>query len=350
MDLDRFFDLSLDLLCVAGVDGYFRRLNPSFERVLGWTRDELLARPFLDFVHPEDVPATVAEVDKLSRGIPTVHFENRYLCKDGTYKRLAWTSAPAPGGTLYAMARDVTADHALRVEAEQAHAELEAFSYSVSHDLRAPLRAVDGFAKILAEDHGTQLDAEGRRVVGVIQDNARRMGQLIDDLLQFSRLGRREVTMRGVDMGALARSAADEALAGAGREIDLSIEPMPRVLGDAALLRQVWLNLIGNAVKYGRDQPAPAIRVRATPGDDGTVFSVEDNGAGFDMRYVDKLFGVFQRLHTSREFEGTGVGLALVRRIVERHGGRTWAEGKVGVGATFSFTLPSLLKGIRHGP
>jgi len=345
---DRFFMLSLDLLCIAGVDGYFRRLNPAFESTLGWTLDELTGRPFLDFVHPDDVAATVAEVGKLSTGIPTIKFENRYRCKDGSYRWLAWTSAPDPDGTLFAVARDVTAERHAQLDlqrakddAERANAELETFSYSVSHDLRAPLRAIDGFARILAEDHGEQLDPEAMRVVGVIRTNTLRMGQLIDDLLQFSRLGRRELVSRAIDMEALARSAAEEILAAAaGRAIDLRVEPMPSAVGDPSLFRQVWINLIGNATKYTRDQAPAVVTVRGASVGRDLVYSVADNGVGFDMRYVDKLFGVFQRLHAATEFEGTGVGLALVRRIVQRHGGRAWAEGMLGQGATFSFSLP----------
>jgi light-regulated signal transduction histidine kinase (bacteriophytochrome) len=223
---------------------------------------------------------------------------------------------------------------------EAANQELEAFSYSVSHDLRAPLRAVDGFTRILLEDHAPQLDAEGRRVCGIISDNTRRMGELIDDLLAFSRLSRAEMHPAPIDMATLASSVFQDLTVAQEREhIDFRVGPLPPATGDPALLRQVWANLIANAVKFSAKKERPRIEICAGDEGDDVVYSIRDNGVGFDMRYVDKLFGVFQRLHSAREFEGTGVGLAIVQRIVHRHGGRVWAEGAPGGGAAFYFTL-----------
>ena len=215
-------------------------------------------------------------------------------------------------------------------------AELESFSYSVSHDLRAPLRAVDGYARMLEEDYGATLDAEARRLLGVVRGNARRMGQLIDDLLAFSRLGRQAATIAPVDMMRLAREAAEE-LKGS-RTLELGA--LPQAKGDAALLRQVWLNFVGNALKYSSKKPDARVEIGGREEARENVYWVRDNGAGFDMRYADKLFGVFQRLHRAEEFEGTGIGLAIVQRIVTRHGGRVWAEGRPGEGACFYFSLP----------
>jgi PAS domain S-box-containing protein len=223
-------------------------------------------------------------------------------------------------------------------ELEAANKELGSFSYSVSHDLRAPLRAIDGYARMLEEDYAARLDGEAARLLGVVRTSAKRMGQLIDDLLAFSRLGRQEPLKQRVDMTRIARDVGDE-LRGA-RERSMDFSQLPPAKADPALMRQVWLNLIGNALKYSAKQPDARIEVGGREETQENVYWVRDNGAGFDMRYAEKLFGVFQRLHRTEEFEGTGVGLAIVQRIVARHGGRVWAEGKPGEGACFYFSLP----------
>ncbi len=224
---------------------------------------------------------------------------------------------------------------------EAANKELEAFSYSVSHDLRAPLRAINGFARILTEDHGPALDAEGQRLLEVIRGEASRMGQLIDELLQFSRLSRQPLRKSSSDMTAMARGVYDELRAGTpDRIVDFRLESLPSVPADPALLRQVWINLLDNALKFTRHREHAGIVVSGSVHAGEAIYSVRDNGAGFDMQYAGKLFGVFQRLHGLEEFEGTGVGLALVQRIVNRHGGRVWAEATPDCGATFSFSLP----------
>jgi len=200
---------------------------------------------------------------------------------------------------------------------------------------------MDGYAYILQEDYGSRLDAEGNRLIAEVRGEAKRMGRLIDDLLSFSRMGRQPLNKTPVDMAGLARTVF-ESLTRAWPEAILSLElqPLPPAHGDLALLRQVFVNLLGNAVKFSRNQPAPAIEVGFTCDAEETTYYVKDNGAGFDEQYAHKLFGVFQRLHSEAEFEGTGLGLALVQRIIQRHGGRVWAEGKIGAGATFYFTLP----------
>ncbi len=235
-----------------------------------------------------------------------------------------------------------------RARAEQARAlleavnrELEAFSYSVSHDLRAPLRAISGFAQAVVEDYAPRLDDEGKRFLGLIQDNAHRMGQLIDDLLTFSRLGRQQLMETQIDLGALATGIFDELVAQSpGRKIRFVVHSVPPALGDKAMIRQVLMNLLSNAVKFTRSRQEAVIEFGYVVRRDQGAYYVKDDGVGFDMQYVGKLFGVFQRLHSVAEFEGTGVGLAIVYRIITRHGGRVWAEGEVGKGATFYFTLP----------
>ena len=225
---------------------------------------------------------------------------------------------------------------------EAANKELEAFSYSVSHDLRAPLRHIDGFAGLLQRTSAPKLDEKERRYLSLITESAKRMGRLIDDLLEFSRMGRAELRRDTVDMGALVRTTLRELEPDLqGRVIEWRIAALPAVPGDASLLRQVWANLLANAVKYSRPRATAVIEVGCeTDKPNETVFFVRDNGVGFEMKYASHLFGVFQRLHRPEDFEGTGIGLANVRRIIARHGGRTWAEGQPDVGATMWFTLP----------
>ena len=224
---------------------------------------------------------------------------------------------------------------------EAANEELESFSYSVSHDLRAPLRAVAGFSNVLEEDYADRLDDEGRRLLGVVQSEARRMGQLIDELLAFSRLGRQDMKIAEIDMTQLARSTYEHLAAQhTGPPPELDIGALPACRGDRVLLGQVWANLLSNALKFSSGKDDPRIEVRASSDGTENVYSVRDNGAGFDPRFQSKLFGVFQRLHSASEFPGTGVGLALVHRIVTRHGGRVWAESTPGEGATFYYSLP----------
>jgi signal transduction histidine kinase len=231
-------------------------------------------------------------------------------------------------------------EHAAELSA--VNQELEAFSYSVSHDLRAPLRHVTGFASLLQKSAGDRLDEKETRYVRTIVEAATRMGRLIDDLLAFSRMGRAPLQRTRVSLDAVVREARqDLARADGGVEISWNLHPLPEVHGDAALLRQVFVNLLSNAAKYSGARPQPAVEVGIEPGNgEETVIYVRDNGVGFDMAYVDKLFGVFQRLHSADAFEGTGIGLANVRRIVHRHGGRVWAEGAVDAGATFYVSLP----------
>ena len=511
-DLDRFFVLTRDMLCIASFDGYFTRLNPAWQETLGYTLDELRALPFLEFVHPDDRERTMAEAAGLARGQEITSFENRYRCKDGSYRWFLWSArALVREQQIFASAHDITGrkrfeqvhlqfralfeslpglylvltpdrkiaavsdaylkatmtrreeilgrglfdifpdnpddagatgvsnlraslDRVLRtaepdtmaiqkydvrrpdgtfeerfwspinspvlgadrhieyiihrvedvtefvrqkrqpaaestllsrmelMEAEifrsseavqsanhqlsAANQELDAFCYSVSHDLRAPLRHIDGFIGLLDHHAAASLDEKSRRYLAIISDSARQMGRLIDDLLTFSRAGRTSMRLAEVDNDALVATVVREGgFERADRAIDWRIAPLPRVQADPALLRQVWVNLIGNAVKYSGKSPAPRIeigcRTDAVAGEH--EFFVRDNGAGFDMKYVDKLFGVFQRLHDVTEFDGTGIGLANVRRIIARHGGRTWAEGSVGEGAVFYFSLRAVV-------
>ena len=225
-------------------------------------------------------------------------------------------------------------------ELEATLKELEAFSYSVSHDLRAPLRAIGGFSNILLNEYSPQLPREAQRYLQMAVDNVREMSQLVDDLLAFSRTGREPLHKQTVDLKAIAQQSLDALqVEHAGRPVETVLGNLPACKADPVLLKQVFVNLLGNALKFTRDRNPAIIEVGCSRTNGEDVYFVKDNGVGFDMRYADKLFGVFQRLHSAQEYEGTGVGLAIAQRIVVRHGGRMWAEGRVGCGATFYFTL-----------
>ncbi|HLY08997.1 MAG TPA: response regulator [Planctomycetota bacterium] len=260
--------------------------------------------------------------------------ENRHIREQLLQKELEAAQSRAAGELAETRAR-------LLADLEQKNQELESFSYSVSHDLRAPLRAIDGFSNMLLEDQSDKLDSEGKRLLGIVVANTRKMGQLIDDLLRFSRLGRAAMNHSRVDMTVLAQSVFSEVLAACpDRTVEVVIGNLPAAYADPGLLRQVLINLIGNGVKYTRSRKNARIEMEGRVDGLENLYIVRDNGVGFEMQHAQKLFGVFKRLHSEAQFEGTGVGLALVRRIVERHGGRVWAEGKVNEGAAFSFTLP----------
>ncbi len=229
--------------------------------------------------------------------------------------------------------------------------ELEAFSYSVSHDLHTPLRALNGYASILIEDYSDLLDSEGKRMLNSIVDQSKKMGCLIDDLLSFSRINMNEIKISAIDMHSQAISVYDELTADLEKEkIDFRISEIDSTYGDTSMLKQIWVNLISNAIKYTSKISNPTIEIGSTHDETETIYYIKDNGAGFDMEYYDKLFGVFKRLHSTRQFEGNGVGLAIVQRIIQRHQGRVWAESEINKGATFYFALPlaaaSHLKGI----
>ena len=329
--------------------------NAGAQQIKGYKAEEIIGRHFSCF-YPEDLVASGYPDQLLDQAAREGRSENEgwRLRKDGSqfWANVVITAIRNPAGQLLGFAK-VTCDlterkmseqilkqlnESLRhqaTELEAANRELEAFSYSVSHDLRSPLRHIDGFVDLLKKQSLEKLDDRSRRFLNIIADSARQMGCLIDDLLVFSRMGRAELRHTRVAPGALLDEAVKACKNDAnGRAITWKIGTLPDVDADPAMLRLVWMNLVGNAVKYTRDRSPAEIEVGCNDQGNGElVFFVRDNGVGFDMQYVHKLFGVFQRLHRTDEFEGTGIGLANVRRIVSRHGGRTWAEGAVGQGA-----------------
>lgn len=358
----RLIEASLDPLVTIGPEGTIQDVNAATESVTGRSRDELIGTDFSDyFTKPERARDGYKQAFREGT-VRDYALEIRH--RDGTETPVLYNASVYrdESGTVigvFAAARDITevrrAQRALeqfnreleqRVEARTAeltaaNRELEAFAYSVSHDLRAPLRAIDGFSRMMEEDYNKALDEEGKRVLGVIRSETRKMAQLIDDLLSFSRIGRRGMNAGEIDMEGLARTICEEARAAvADRKVEIRLGALPRAKGDSSMVRQVLVNLLSNAVKFTRPRETAIIEINGRVDGDEYVYSVKDNGVGFDMQYANKLFGVFQRLHAAEEFEGTGVGLAIVQRIIHKHGGRLWGEGAVDRGAVFYFTLP----------
>lgn len=352
---NRFFKLSNDLQCISGTKGYFLQVNAAWERVLGYTTTELTARPFLEFVHPDDVLPTESEYSRQAAGNDVVSFENRYRCQDGTYRTLLWNATqPDDNGHIYASAHDITerkgAEERIRQlnDALACHArdleainnELESFSYSVSHDLRAPLRSIDGFSQALLEDYNDRLDAQGQDFLRRVRASSQRMGQLIDDMLQLSRVTRSEFGRQEVDLSQMALAIFSELREKhPNRLAIIEIEDGLIESCDPRLMRIALENLFENSWKYSSARDLAHIRFGRTARSPQSVYAVCDDGVGFDATYAGKLFTPFQRLHRQDEFEGTGIGLATVRRVILRHGGAVWAEGTEGKGATFYFTL-----------
>lgn len=486
------FERSLDLLCIANTDGYFLHLSPSWEKVLGWTVHDLTSKPFIAFVHPDDREPTVNVTEELGAGRDALEFENRYVCKDGTYRWLSWLVGGArPDGLLFARARDITAEKAVRDERETlaaivrssfdaivgldlngdirtwnpaaevlygysseevlgAHislvapdpdevydflararlgevsrlettrltktgaevdvmltvspthasngsvigtshiamditerkraelaatrmheeledrvwqrtreleertqelqtkaeelqrsmAELDSFAYTVSHDLKAPLRAMDGFSRILLEHVREDADPDQARYLSFIRENAQSMQKLVDGLLAFARLGRRGLQPVRLAPEILVNQAISDLGSSVERErLVIQVKTMPDCWADPTLLKQVFVNLLGNSAKFTRTVDAAHVEVGAIRDDGRTVYYVRDNGIGFEQKYADRVFGVFQRLHRAEDYEGTGIGLANVQRIIEKHAGTVWCESEVGDGTTFFFTL-----------
>jgi PAS domain S-box-containing protein len=349
-----------DAIVTKTLDGIIRTWNPGAERMLGYTAAEIVGEPVTRLIPADRLDEEARIIDRIRRGERVAHVETVRRAKDGSLLDVSLTVSPVRNGAgtivgASKIMRDITErKHAEELRLANAgvlqhnaelvalNAELESFSYTVSHDLRAPVRAVLGYASLIAEDYGAALDAEASRLLAVVCTEAARMGRLIDDLLDFSRLGRQRFERLPVDMSALARQAVVEQVVLDGDErAEIDVGDLPAAYGDRELLHHVWGNLIANAIKYSRPCALPRISIGGAVTSGVAVYSVRDNGVGFDMRYAGKLFGVFQRLHRSDEFPGTGVGLAIVKRIVQRHGGTVGADGALGVGSTFTFSLPA---------
>jgi PAS domain S-box-containing protein len=347
--------------------GNFVEANSRACEILGYECKEFLQLNIIDLVPADDLTSAQLSLTELQAG-KTILSERRLRRKDGTVMQAEISANMLDDGRIQAIARDITerkrAEEEIRnlnetlerrvvertAQLEETNKELESFSYSVSHDLRAPLRFINGLSDLLLKKVGPDLDQTGRRYLQVISESVKQAGDLIDDLLDFSRMGRAEMKRTVISMNPLVQETLrmlDSETT--GRTITWQIDHLPEVQGDPSMLKIVWQNLLANAIKYTRTRAEAVIQIGSVSNGHEHIFFVRDNGVGFDMKYVDKLFGVFRRLHGAEEFEGTGIGLANVRRIIHRHSGHTWAEGKVGSGATFYFSLPKQVEEGNNG-
>ena len=347
-ELVKFFEMSLDMLCIADFDGYFKRVNAAWQATLGFSKEEFSAVPYVDFVHPEDREGTLAEAASLRVGMDTVSFENRYRCKDGSYKWLRWRAhADFETQLIYAIARDITdrkyAEDRLQetaAELKRSNDELSQFAYVASHDLQEPLRMITSFLQLLEKRYHAALDEDGKKFIHFAVDGAKRMQSLIQDLLSLSRVQTRAKVPMQTDCAKIFRDSVDNlqiAIAEAGATV--TCDSLPTVVADATQMTQLFQNLIDNALKFRGPVPG-RIHVGAVRKGSEFEFSVADNGTGIEEQYYDRIFGIFQRLHAGGEFPGTGIGLAVCKKIVERHGGRIWVESTPGKGSVFHFTIP----------
>ena len=356
-----------DGIFILDQQGYFIEVNSRACEMLGYGREELLDLNAKELILSADKPIARLSFKDLRAGKAILR-ESRLRCSDGSLLQVEISASMLDDGRIQAIARDITerklAEEEIRslneslerrvvertAQLEEINKELESFSYTVSHDLRAPLRFIGGFADLLMKRGGPNLDEVGLRYLRVISDSVKQAGDLIDDLLDFSRMGRVEMSRTVVNMDPLVQEILQMLdTETAGRTIIWQIESLPEIKGDPSMLKIVWQNLLANAIKYTRTRSEAVIEIASTSKGNEYIFFVRDNGVGFDMHCADKLFGVFRRLHSAQEFEGTGIGLANVRRIIHRHGGHTWAEGKVDRGATFYFSLPKQIEEGNNG-
>lgn len=339
---------SPDALIIVNDEGKIQLANEQSELLFGYSRSEMIGNK-VEMLIPEELRANhVAQrMQYTSRPVRRpmgLGIELKAQKKNGQLVPVEISLSPIEtdeGMLIIGAIRDVTERNKQEQHIRQLNAELEAFTYSVSHDLRAPLRSINGYTEILDQEYASRLDDEGKRILATVTRNAKRMGHLIDDLLDFSRIGRQELKKAKVDMNQIVRTIADEFIIHEnGRRIELGIDDLGSAYADVSMIKQVWINLLSNALKYTSKNEVTIIRINRQESLTEIQYSISDNGVGFDDRYKHKLFEVFQRLHSTQEFEGTGVGLALVKRIITRHGGTAWAFGKVDNGATFAFSLP----------
>lgn len=367
----RFVENAADIIYRTDGEGKFIYVNPVSLRIFGYTEEEFLGKHYLELFHPDfRNKARQYYATQFFNGQYSSYLEFPAIDKNGKQFWLGQNVQPLFENNqisgFQAVARDITerklaeeamkrsdeevrklnAELELRVaertaELENANKELEAFSYSVSHDLRAPLLSINGFSQFLAEHLGDKLDEEGTRLLNIIRTNTRTMQHLISALLMLSKTNKKAMEVAAIDMTALAQETYNEVTSSEAQEkITVTIPGLPEAVGDKTLLRQVWSNLLSNAIKFTLAKETCVIEVGGRVEENRNVYWVKDSGAGFDMKDYGKLFGVFSRLHADTEFEGTGIGLSIVRRVIHRHHGEVWAEGIVGAGATFFFSLP----------
>jgi PAS domain S-box-containing protein len=365
---DQFFNLSKDMLCIASTDGYFRQVNPAFETILGWTAEELTARPFIEFVHPDDWAATICETQRNAAGIETTGFENRYRCKDGCYKWLSWRSTSLPEQRLtYAVARDITDRKQVEADlqcakeaADQANKAKSEFLANMSHELRTPLTAILGLAEILQDGVYGELNAKQQRSVATITQSGQHLRDLINDILDLAKVeaGKMDLHLAPTSIKELCQSSlAFVKPQATKKQISMSFEVSPQlkiINVDERRMRQVLINLLGNAVKFTPSGGHVSIEVQGDSINEVLHFSVVDTGIGIAPEDINKLFQPFVQVDSSfsRRYAGTGLGLALVQRIIEMHGGGVSVESEVTKGSRFTVSLPWQLvedRGSRRG-
>jgi PAS domain S-box-containing protein len=325
---------------VVGEDGYLVNINTTLQRWLGYEKEEMIGKlKFTDIVDDGDLGIIDTNFGAMKTDV-NIHLKKKTGGTLPVILAIVSGDATKRDKILYSTINNSHCAQALE-QIKTLDQELEAFSYSISHDLRAPLRSIDGYSRILQEDYADNLNDEGKRVLTVIMNNARRMGKLIDDLLDFGRLGRKTIQRSQINMTGMVNNVIRDLVLLNDDRVEIKVDSLLPAFADADMMRQVWFNVLDNAVKYSGKKERAVIEVRSYATGEGEVcYEVKDNGEGFDMKYAPKLFGIFQRLHKMQDFAGTGVGLAIVKRIISRHGGRVWAEGTLHQGAVFYFTIP----------
>jgi PAS domain S-box-containing protein len=348
IELDCFFKLSVDLVCVIDVDGHFSRVSPSFTDTLGYEEHELLALPLLDFVHPDEVDETAAAVGRLTEDGGKQRFHTRCRHKSGHWIWLSWQARPDATGRVYAIARDVTEERHARdqlaqraAELELKNVELQQFAYVASHDLQEPLRTVASYADLVASRYSEVLDADGREFLAYMGEAAERMRTLIRALLEYSQLGRRDLQLETLDGNAVANRVLQDLQASISEAgVEVHVDTLPNLVADPLLFPLVLQNLVANAVRFRGSSP-PRVWISAERMPLGWRLEVADNGIGIKEAHRERVFEVFKRLHPRSRYEGTGMGLALCRRIVRQHGGTIWCAARSDGGSAFRFTIPS---------
>ncbi|MEI6815065.1 MAG: CHASE3 domain-containing protein [Bacteroidota bacterium] len=356
-ELNRFFTLSLDMMCIVGADGYFKRINPAFEDVLGYTQEELFSRPYHEFLHPDDKTKTIEAVRNMNKEGSKLAIENRCIRKDGTFRWLAWKAVPIDD-VRYASARDITeqkmAAESIKkmneelenrvelrtAELKRSNEELQQFAYVASHDLQEPLRMVASYVQLLEKKYKGQLDEKADTYIGFAVDGASRMKALINDLLDFSRVDSKAKSMKPTDMNETIEEVTHN-LKMAIKENKASVEVignLPTIIAESIQMVQLFQNIINNAIKF-KGEKTPIIRISSEELKDKWLFTIRDNGIGIEKEYWDRIFIIFQRLNNREEYPGTGIGLSICRKIVERHEGKIWLESEMGKGTTFHFTI-----------